>query len=91
MIYVREIARICDELHIELHFLYFPFFGAPPEPALAAFYKRLGTLHLLPGEIRDNLDYWADVTHFNPKGARAYTDWLIGSVLKDRAPAAMRP
>jgi hypothetical protein len=80
-LYVEQIAKLCRDDNIELHFLYLPFFGAPRQPIDVAYYERLGLLHLLPEEIAGKLEYWADVTHFNPKGAEAYTRWLIGTAL----------
>lgn len=84
MIYVEQVARLCTELGIELHFLHLPYVGAPSEPAHAAFYRSLGTLHPMPPEFLSDLQYWADITHFNVKGAEAYSRWLADDVLRRR-------
>ncbi len=82
MIYVEQIARLCRDLGIELHFLHLPFAGAPTAPVHAAFYRSLGTLHLLPTAFLTDLQYWSDITHFNAKGAEAYSRWLADDVLR---------
>lgn len=85
--YVQEIADLCRREGVELHFIYLPFLGGPAEPLQAKFYRSLGTLHLMPDALRNNPNYFADPTHFNPKGAEAYTRWLIEYVLRPSARA----
>ncbi len=81
--YLLKLSQLCRAQGIELHFLYLPFLGAPREPAQLAFYRRIGTLHEMPDSIRNDARYWSDITHFNATGAKAYTQWLIETVLRD--------
>lgn len=76
--YVKKIAAIAKEQHIELRFLYMPKVcsHAPDKPVLYEEYSKLGQIWLPPMSIYNTPEYCVDYHHLTSEGATALTNWL---------------
>lgn len=77
--YTRRLVSIARQHHVEVIFLYIPFYNSMPNMYEKAFYSGLGPV-LDAQQYNNNPDDYADAEHFNHYGAEIISKWLKSSI-----------
>lgn len=76
--YIRKIAKLANDNNCELLFLYLPESGSDLKtPMLENFYTQFGNLAILPPHVVEDQLNWKDATHFNNRGAKMASQFLL--------------
>jgi hypothetical protein len=79
--YLRKITQLAKENNCKIDFIYLPESGSQLKtPLLSDYYLKFGEIITLPDSILNDNSNWKDAAHFNDRGAKLTSDFIVSKI-----------